>query len=75
MYEGPENGEDAPTVLVPEQLDEGPMLQRMIELVAELARWEGRWAVDVLRDILAQPITATAANGLPATRSAEPAPK
>jgi hypothetical protein len=71
MYEAPGNGEDTPPVLVPLHLDEGPMLQRMIDLVAELAHREGRWAVDVLRDILAQPIASHAANGPAAVRSQE----
>lgn len=74
MFDGPGDGEDVPTVLAPVKVDEGPMLQRMIELVADLARFEGRWAVDVLRDILQQPAQA-AANGPGVPTNAEPAPK
>ena len=75
MFEGPENGEETRTVLVPVQLDEGPMLQRMIDLIAELASFEDRWAVDVLRDILAQPAKGTPSNGPSVSRAVEPAPK
>jgi len=52
MFGGPGEGEDSPAVLVPLTADQGPMLQRMIDLVSELARFEDRWAVDVLSDIL-----------------------
>lgn len=74
LFEGPGDGTDAPAVLVPVQLDDGPMLQRMIDLVADLARFEDRWAVDVLRDILQQPAeSATNGPGVPA--KSEPAPR
>jgi hypothetical protein len=65
MFEGPDERDDTPTVLVPLETDQGPMLQRMIELVGELARFEDRWAVDVLNEML-QPSVAAPANG-PAT--------
>jgi hypothetical protein len=52
MFEAPAADDDTPAVLLPLQVDEGPMLQRMIELVADVARIEDRWAVDVLNDVL-----------------------
>ncbi len=75
MFEAPLNGEETPTVLVPVQIDEGPMLQRMIDLIADLASIEDRWAVDVLRDILAQPAEARGSNGSSVSRTPGPAPK
>ncbi len=75
LFEGPENGEDTPSVLLPLQLDEGPMLQRMIDLVADLSRFEDRWAVEVLSDILRQPAGLVPANGPAVPLSAEPSPK
>ncbi len=45
-------GQDAPTVLLPTRLDEGPMVQRMIDLVGAVALFEGRWAGDIITDIL-----------------------
>ena len=62
MFEGPGEGDDTPTVLVPLETDPGPMLQRMIDLVSELAHFEDRWAIDVLNDML-QPPGDTAVNG------------
>ncbi len=67
MFEGPD---DTPAVLVPLETDQGPMLQRMIELVSELARFEDRWAVDVLDEIL-QPSGAAPANGPAAQQPAK----
>ena len=75
MFAQPGDGEDTPTVLVPVELDEGPMLQRMIDLVADLAHFEDRWAVDVLHDILRHPADSVAANGPAVPTMAEPAPK
>ena len=73
MFEGPGNGDDAPTVLVPLQLDQGPLLQRMIDLVGELAQVENRWAVAILDDILLHtPAEPPAANGPQAPARAEP---
>ena len=51
-YERVEADTDAPTLFVPAQMaDKVPCVEVMIELVAELARHENRWAVDVLQDI------------------------
>jgi hypothetical protein len=63
-FEGPGREEDSPLALLPKRLDEGPLLQRMIDLVAEVARNEGRWAVDVLTDMLSQRKMTVAVNGL-----------
>jgi hypothetical protein len=51
-FERAEEDEDAPTVFVPLQSDDGPGLQWMIDLVGALAVWEHRFAGDVLTDIL-----------------------
>ncbi len=75
LFEGPEAGEDTPTVLLPLQMDEGPLLQRMIDLVADLSRFEDRWAVDVLNDILRSPSGPVPAAGPSVPLPAEPAPK
>jgi hypothetical protein len=45
-------GEDAPTLFVPIEPGEGPVLQWMIEVVEEVARFEDRWATEVLNDFL-----------------------
>ncbi len=55
MYDGPGVGENIPSVLVPLKLDDGPLLGRMVEFVAEVAKFENRWAVQVLTDMLRQP--------------------
>ena len=44
-FEGPAHGPETPMVLVPLAVDQGPLLQRMIDLVSDLARLEDRWAV------------------------------
>jgi hypothetical protein len=58
MFEGPGEGEDTQAVLVPLAVDQGPMLQRMIDLVGDLARFEDRWAVDVLSEMLQSTVEA-----------------
>ncbi len=73
-YERVEADTNAPTLFVPVQMaGKGPCLDVMIELVAELARHEDRWAVEVLHDIL-QPARAgsAAANGPNMTPKTEP---
>ena len=62
--------EDGPTLFVPTQVRPGSLLERMIECVADIARYEDRWAVDVLGDILRQP----AGELLPPSGSAAPSP-
>lgn len=63
MFEAPQGGDDAPTVLLPLRTDEGALLQRMIDLVADLSRFEDRWAVDVLSDILRHPAETVPVSG------------
>jgi hypothetical protein len=75
MFEAPGGGDDAPTVLVPLRIDDGSLLQRMIDLVADLSRFEDRWAVDVLSDILRQPSESVPVNGPSVPLPIEPAPK
>jgi hypothetical protein len=58
-----EGNEQAPTVFVPIRADSGAAQQGMIDLIADLACFEDRWAVDVLHDILRQSAEAVAANG------------
>ena len=62
LFDGPKDGEDNPLLPVPRHMDQGPDVQRMIELVTELARFEGRYAVDVLNDILREGAATGAAN-------------
>lgn len=71
-YELTDHGEDAPTLFLPARADTGPALQWIIELVEELARYEDRWAVDVLGDILCVE-RPTSANGPGEARRKEPA--
>jgi hypothetical protein len=53
-YERADGSEESPTLFVPVEMDEGPALQWMIELIEELARFEGRWATAVVDDIFQQ---------------------
>jgi hypothetical protein len=62
MFDRPGDREDTPSVLLPLKTDQGPMLQRMVDLVSELARFEDRWAVDVLIDMM-QPSGSAPVNG------------
>lgn len=75
VFEAPGESKDASWILLPLKTDEGSLLQRMIDLVAELSRFEDRWAVDVLSDILRQPCESVPANGPIMPLSAEPTPK
>jgi hypothetical protein len=68
MFEGPNPEPNSPPVLVPLKLDQGAMLQRMVELVGEVAEYENRWAVDVLADMLSESADKAPTNG-PATSS------
>jgi hypothetical protein len=49
-----ERQEDGPTLFAPVQTDGGAALQWMIDLIGELASFEGRWATEVTEDILQQ---------------------
>jgi hypothetical protein len=75
MFDPPGDGNDAPSVLLPLKIDEGSLLQRMIDLVADVSRFEDRWAVDVLSDILRQSSESVPASGSGMPLSAEPTPK
>lgn len=75
MFEAPGGGDNAPTVLLPLRIDDGSLLQRMIDLAAELSRFEDRWAVDVLSDILRQPSESVPTNASGVPLSIEPTPK
>lgn len=75
IFDAPGQGDDLPAVLLPLKMDEGPLLQRMIDLVAELSRVEDRWAVDVLNDILRHPSPSAAANSPGMPLPSEPTPK
>jgi hypothetical protein len=76
LFEGPPDGGDSPTVQVP-VLEQGrDYSQRVIELITDLALAEGRYAVDVLNDILHQAAAGPApANGPGALGQAKPATK
>lgn len=75
MFEAPGGENSGLTVLLPLKVDDGSLLQRMIDLVADLSRFEDRWAVDVLSDILRQPSDYAPTNGPGMPLSAEPTPK
>jgi hypothetical protein len=64
-FAGPRGGEDSAIVRVPLREQARDYVQRIIELVTDLALAEGRYAVDVLDDLLQQQIEtpATAGNG------------
>jgi hypothetical protein len=74
-YERAERAEEAPTLFMPVRAAEkGPPLEQFIELIGDLSRFEERWAVEVLGDILQQaPAAANAAPGTDLPRLAEPA--
>jgi hypothetical protein len=73
-FERPADGDPGPMVLVP-TLEQGrDYPQRIVELITDLALAEGRYAVDVLNDILRQtPAEADHANGTQSPTQAEPA--
>jgi hypothetical protein len=43
---------DAPTLFLPRQTDNGAALQWMIELIGTLAFWQGRYAGELLSEVL-----------------------
>jgi hypothetical protein len=75
MFDTPQPRGDKPNVLLPLKLDDGVSVQRLIDLVGEVALHEDRWAVDVLNDMLHQPADAAAANGPSVSTQAEPTHK
>jgi hypothetical protein len=43
---------EAPTLFLPRRTDNGAALQWMIELIGTLALWQGRYAAELLSDVL-----------------------
>jgi hypothetical protein len=75
MFDTPQPRGDKPNVLLPLKWDHGSDLQRLIDLVADVALHEDRWAVDVLADMLRQPVEPVPANSAGLSLSAESAPQ
>jgi hypothetical protein len=75
MFDTPEPRGDKPNVLLPLKLEHGHQVQRMVDLVGEVALYEDRWAVDVLNDMLRQPVEGAPANGPTLSAKAEPSPR
>ena len=67
VFEKTDQHGDAVTVLLPSELDRGPLLQRMIDLLADVSRVEDRWAGAILNDVLR---THAAAPAVPMNRNA-----
>ncbi len=61
----PPRGADREAVYVPETLDDGPLLNLLVECIGKVATWEGRYAGDVLNELLGIPAV-SATNGHPA---------
>ena len=57
MFDTPEPRGDQPNVLLPLQLEEEPPIQRLIELLTEVALYEDRYAGDLLTEILQLQVT------------------
>jgi len=72
LFEGPGTGEEPTTVLLPRQVTDGASRQWMIDVVADLARQEDRWAGDVLSDLLQRRPASAPANGPAAQIPSEP---
>lgn len=60
---------DKPNVLLPLRLDHPYQIQRLVELVTEVALHEDRFAGDVLDDLLAEPGRVGQRNGQSGTRT------
>jgi hypothetical protein len=75
MFDTPQPRGDKPNVLLPLKLEHGDQVQRMIELVADVALHENRWAVDVLNDMFRQAVEAVPSNGPTLSAKAQPAHK
>jgi hypothetical protein len=61
----PARGSEREAVLVPETVDDGPLLNLLVECVGKVARWEDRYAGEVLNELLGTPVPAPS-NGHPA---------
>ena len=72
MFDTPQPRGDKPNVLLPLKLDDGAYVQRLIELIGDVALHEDRWAVDVLNDMLRQTVESAAPNGPAPPTKAEP---
>jgi hypothetical protein len=75
MFDTPQPRRDKANVLLPLRMDDGAYVQRLVKLVADVALHEDRWAVDVLSDMLRQPVESTLANAPTASTKAEPVHK
>ena len=71
MFDTPRPRGDKPNVLLPLKLEDGAYVQRLIELVGDVALHEDRWAVDVLNDMLRQHVESAPSNGPAVTTGAE----
>jgi hypothetical protein len=63
MFDTPRPRGDKPNVLLPLRCDDGAYVQRLIDLVGDVALYEDRWAVDVVTDMLRQPVDSPSPNG------------
>jgi hypothetical protein len=64
LFDPPEGNGDHPGVLLPLRAEQGPEVQWLIDLITDLARFEDRYAGDVISEILAG--TGKEYNGVPA---------
>ena len=74
MFDTPEPWGDRPNVLLPLRLDEPAYVQRLVELVGEVALSEDRYAGDVVSDMLRQPAEGAPAPGPDGPKEDESAP-
>ncbi len=75
MFDTPQPRDDKPNVILPLKLEHGSQVQRLIELIAEVALYEDRYAGDVLTDMLRQPVEPVPARGADVPLPIEPTPK
>jgi hypothetical protein len=75
MFDTPQPRGDKPNVLLPTGLEHPYQVQRLVELVTEVALYEGRYAVEVLNEILAAPAEGATGNGSPASRGEPSVPR
>jgi len=72
-FESPSGGDDAPVVVLPEREGGRDFTQRIIELISDVALAEGRFAGDILNEMIGQTAAALppTANGPGVTHPAE----
>ena len=75
MFDTLQPRDDKPNVILPLKLEHSSQVQRLIELIAEVAMYEDRYAGDVLSDMLRQPVESVPANGPGVPLRNEPTPK